>query len=982
MKYFGKFSKLLVLLIAFQAFGLQAQTKHATHQLSSTDGLYKYTTVENDPLQARVYVLKNGLTVYMSVNRNEPRIQTMIAVRAGSKNDPSETTGLAHYLEHLLFKGTDRYGSLDYSREKPLLDSIENLFEVYREMKDPELRKAIYHHIDSISGESAKWAIANEYDKMVGTLGARGTNAFTSNEQTVYVNDIPSNQLKKWTLIEGERFRNPVLRLFHTELEAVYEEKNRSLDNDGRTVSEAMEAALFQKHPYGTQTTIGTVEHLKNPSIKRIKAFYAKNYVPNNMAVCISGDFDPDVAIREIDAAFGSLEPKPIAPFTFDPEDPIAAPIKKEVFGPDAESVLIGFRYPGINNPDIHVLDMIDLLLSNSSAGLIDVNLNQKQLVLSASSTTDENLDYSVHFLSGRPRTGQTLDEVAGLLLAQIESIKQGAFDEKLLPAIVNSQTIGKIKGYESNRSRASEMMQAFILHQNWSDVAGDLDDLAQVTKADVLRVANKYYHNNYVIVYKRTGTRPDVVKVVKPAITPVSLNREAQSPFLQQIAAMPAEKIAPKFIDYKKDIQETKLASGVPVFYRHNDENQLFELYYKIDMGRKDNKRMSFALGYMNYLGTNTMTVEEVKRKFFELGMSFNLYEDNDQFTISLTGLDKNFTQGVKLFENILANLKGDQAALDALVARSLKGRADSKKNKNAILAGMRSYGTYGKLNPFNDNLSEAELKSLKPEELVGYLQDLTHFEHHVLYYGPRKLADVRTELNTLHKTPKTLKPVPNTHPYTFQDTKENVVYFVNYPMAQAEVVLLSKSMQYDAKIEPTLRLYNEYFGGGMSSLVFQTIRESKALAYAVSSSFTGVQYQTDPRYISAYVGTQADKLPETMKGMFELLTDMPEADKIFIQAKEAILNRIETERITRSGILFDYERARRMGFDHDMRRDVYTSVPTMAFADISNFQHDNVRGKHYNILVLGSKEKIDQKMLASYGNIVELKLEDVFGY
>jgi predicted Zn-dependent peptidase len=259
-----------------------------------------YESVADDPLNTRIYTLDNGLKVYLSSYDDAPRVQTNIAVRAGSKNDPAHATGLAHYLEHMLFKGTDKYGSLDYSKEKPLLDKIESLYEQYRtvDMSDIKGRDKIWRQIDSVSGEAAKLCIANEYDKMLSGIGAKGTNAYTSNERTVYVNDIPSNQIEKWLKIESERFRMPVFRLFHTELEAVYEEKNRSLDTDGSKMFEGLMSGLFENHQYGTQTTIGTIDHLKNPSLTEIRKYFNKYYVPNNMAICMSGDFEYDDVIK------------------------------------------------------------------------------------------------------------------------------------------------------------------------------------------------------------------------------------------------------------------------------------------------------------------------------------------------------------------------------------------------------------------------------------------------------------------------------------------------------------------------------------------------------------------------------------------------------------------------------------------------------------------------------------------------------------
>jgi predicted Zn-dependent peptidase len=967
----------LILVASSESFAQQPYEKHVT------PGGVTYMTVPNDPLNARIYFLKNGLTVYMSVNKNEPRIQTMIAVRAGSKNDPADATGLAHYLEHLLFKGTDKYGSLDYSKEKPLLDQIEALYEKYRSTTDATARTAIYHQIDSVSGEASKFAIANEYDKMLTEMGAKGTNAHTSNEETVYVNDIPSNQIDKWLTVESERFRNPVIRLFHTELEAVYEEKNRTLDNDGRQVSETMLAALFAHHPYGTQTTIGTVEHLKNPSITKIKQFYNTYYVPNNMAIVLSGDFDPDVVIQSIDKKFGGFAEKRIANFTFEPESQIAQPIVREVYGPEPESIELAYRFPGMNTQEAQLLKMTDMVLSNSAAGLIDLNLNQDQKVLHATSGVWSLSDYSIHIFDGRPKEGQSLDDVKKLLLDQIDLLKKGQFDASLLPAIINDFTLNQIRRAESNGGRAQEMTDAFIHGKPWQDVVTEIDHLSNITKKDIVDFANKYYGDNYVVVYKRTGDRKNVAKVVKPAITPITVNRTAQSDFLKSVADMPVSNVAPRFVDYKTDIKQTKV-NGLPMYYLHNAENELFSLYYVLDMGKKNDRDLAYALNYLDFLGTNTQSAADIKKKFFSLGSSFNVSASDDQAYVTLTGLQKNFRESVKLFEDLLANAKADPQALKDYVGRTIKGRRDMKKNRGSILnVAMVNWAKYGKTNPLTNDLSNEEMQKLSADDLVSRIHSLTSYDHHILYYGPATSEEVAAALKPLHKVPAKLKSYPTPVNYTFQDTKQNKVYFVDYDMAQAEVVMLSKGLsQYDPKNSPVVRLYNEYFGGGMSSVVFQSIRESKALAYAVFSTYQSGGKKDDPYYLSAYVGTQADKIPETMKSMFELLNEMPRADKLFEQAKSSIRNKIETERITRQNVLMQFESARRMGLDHDIRKDIYEQVPTMSYDQVSNFQQQNVKDHQYAILVLGSKKKVDMNELSKYGPVEELSLDQVFGF
>ena len=509
---------------------------------------YEYKFVNNDPMRARFYTLKNGLTVILTVNKEVPRLQTIIATKAGSKTDPKDHTGLAHYLEHMLFKGTDKYGSLNWEQEKKQLDIIDALYETYNQTRDERKRKEIYHAIDSVSGIAATFAIANEYDKMMGMIGAQGTNAFTDFERTAYINDIPSNQIDRWLAIEAERYRNPVLRIFHTELEAVYEEKNRSLDNDDDKVIELLFDKLFQQHNYGQQTTIGTVEHLKNPSLKAIREYFYKNYVPNNMCIVMSGDFDPDAVIKKVDRAFAYMQPKPVASYTFEKEAEITSPIIAEVKGPDAEYVNIAFRFPGANSNEALLLDFMSNVLSNGNAGLMDLNLIKKQEVLSASAGAYKLQDYSVLFMEGKAKEGQQLDEVKQKMLDQIELLKNGQFDNDMLVAIINNYKKSIIQERESNGGRAFGLLDAFTAEVPWDKIVSQTAEMSKITKKDIQEFAKKWLNQNYVCIYKRIGKDDNVQKVDKPGITPVEMNREAQSPFLKSIATMPATAIAPVF--------------------------------------------------------------------------------------------------------------------------------------------------------------------------------------------------------------------------------------------------------------------------------------------------------------------------------------------------------------------------------------------------------------------------------------------------
>jgi predicted Zn-dependent peptidase len=985
---------LLLLLPALAALGLTTQcqsSKPAAVAATTAPAAspapakeYRYETAPNDPLGVRVYKLDNGLTVYLSDYKNAPRIQTYVAVRAGSKNDPATATGLAHYLEHMVFKGTSKLGTKDWAKEKPELDKIEALYEKYRgERNDPAARKRTYHQIDSISGVAARYAVPNEYDKLMGSIGAKGSNAHTSNEETVYQEDIPSNQIEKWAAVQAERFTEMVPRLFHTELEAVYEEKNRGLDSDFSKEFEALNASLYPSHPYGTQTTIGTIEHLQNPSITEIKKYFNQYYVPGNVALCLSGDLDYDQTIRLIDKYFGSWQGKPAPAFVAPVEKPVTVPITKEVLGPQSENVMVGYRFPGKASRDALRLRMLDKILTNGQAGLFDLDLNQQQKVLQAQTFADLNDDYSTHVLYGTPRQGQKLEEVQALMLAEVAKVKRGDFPDWLIPAIVNNEKLNRTKSYESNEARASAMYEAFIERVSWADYVKQNEDFATITKAEIVKFANDNYGQNYVAVFKRTGEDPNKVKVVKPAITPVPANRDAASAYYKEVSALPSTELKPVFIDYKKDIQTANIKPGLPLYYTKNTENGLFSLFYAIDLGTNNNPLLDVATDYLQYLGTGQYSAAQLQQEFYKLGCSFAVSSSQDRVLISLSGLDSNLEPAMQLFEQLLSNPRPDAAALKNQVAGILKQRQDAKLNKGVILnQAMLNYAKYGPRNPFTDIVPEAQLKALKPEQLTSLLKSLPTYQHRVLYYGPRELASTTSAIRADHRTPASLKQTPPAKDFAEQPLKDKKVYWVDYKMVQAEILFLTKGDIYDRTMAPTVALYNEYFGGGMGSIVFQDLRESKALAYSAMSRYANADKTGRSNYILSYIGTQSDKLPEAMSGMESLLTDMPLADANLAIAKQSIRNSIATDRITHEGVLLSYERARRLGLDYDLRRDVYDQTQNMTFAELQKFQQAKIRGQNQVILVIGSKDRLNFKELAKYGTVQQLTLKEIFGY
>lgn len=965
----------------------QAPSKFAWKTGTSPGG-YAYKYLTNDPMQARIYTLKNGLTVMLSVNKKEPRIFTFIPTRAGSNTDPRTNTGLAHYLEHMLFKGTDKFGSLDWAKEKPLLDKIDALYEQYNKTTDEAKRREIYKEIDKTSGEAAKFAIANEYDKLMAGMGAQGSNAFTNVEQTVYLEDIPSNALDRYLAVQAERFRKPVLRIFHTELEAVYEEKNRSLDNDGWKVQETLMAALFPTHNYGQQTTIGTVEHLKNPSLIEIRNYFDKYYVPNNMAVIMAGDFNPDALIAKIDKAFAYMKAKPVQLYNPVPEAPLTTVQTREVFGPTPESVRIGYRFPGGIAQNQAIAIMCDELMSNSAAGLIDLNLNKAQKILGGGSSPQFMKDYGVWSLFGRPKQGQSLDEVKSLLLGEVAKLKSGNFDDKVMRSIVNNYKKRQIETFENNYGRADKLLDAFILSggTSYPNIISLNDQLARITKQQVMDFANEYLRDNYVVVYKRKGEDKSIVKVDKPAITPVEVNREAESPFLKQVNNMPMSEVQPVWLDYKKDIERGKVGDAGPrsveVLYVKNPDNDLFRLGYRIPMGTYHNKLLPLATQYLAFLSTSKYSSEDLSKAFFDLASDYNVYSSSDYTTVRLSGLQENFAKSVELLDHLMRNCQANEQALSDLKERLMKSRADNKLNKGAIMQGLINYAQYGPKNPYNNQLTNDELKAVTSTQLLEVLHTLFDYPQQVIYYGPQPLASLGTDLTKAHAMPAQFRAVPARQDFKqiAQDKRE--VLFADYDMVQSEIFWVRNTSAFDPAQIPTVNLFNNYFGGNMASVVFQTLRESKALAYSTYANYD-IPDRKDQQYsVSAYIGSQADKFQEAVAGMNELLNALPQSDKLLETAKIGMKKSMQTERIRQDGIIYSYLDAVDKGLDYDTRQKTYEALDKMTYADLKTFADTQLANKPYTLCVVASEKRVTPDDLAKHGAVKKLTLEELFGY
>ena len=943
-----------------------------------------YVTVPGDLMKTRIYTLDNGLKVYLSVNKERPRIQTYIAVRTGSKNDPAETTGLAHYLEHLMFKGTTQFGTNNPEAEAPLLAEIEQRYEAYRKLTDPEARKLAYHGIDSVSQVAAQYFIPNEYDKLMAAIGAEGTNAFTSNDVTCYTEDIPSNEIENWAKIQSDRFQHMVIRGFHTELEAVYEEYNLYLTDDNDKVWKALGEKLTPTHPYGTQTTIGTQEHLKNPSITNIKNYFNKWYVPNNVAICMAGDFDMDKTIAIIDQYFGGWKPgADVSQPVFPEQKPLTAPADTSVIGQQAEQVWVGWLAPKAADLQADTLDVIGEVLSNGKAGLFDLNLNQTMQVQTARAGMMTMQEYSNFILVGMPKPEQSLEEVRTLMLQEIENLKKGNFSDDLLQSVINNMKLNYQRSLENNRWRVSQHMSAFINGISWEQQTGRIDRVSKMTKEQIVDFANRFFTDGYATIFKRHGIDTLQKKIDKPAITPIPANRDMVSQFVKDIQNSQVEPIQPEFVDFSKDLTVGKTTKGLPLLYKQNTEDDLFTLVFRYEFGQEDDNRYEVAADYLDYVGTSKYTVTQIKQEFYKMACNYSVNVNADNMNITLTGLQSQMPGALALLDEVLNHAKADKDAYEQFVGLTLKSRDDAKKDQQTNFSYLVNYAIYGPHNSGRDVMSEDQLRKADPQQLLSLIAGLKNYKHSVLYYGKLTPEELSNVLEASCEMPQTWADVPQGKPYEHLQTPANEVLIAPYDAKNIYLMMYhNEARDWHPEQEGVVEVFNEYYGGGMNGIVFQEMREARGLAYSASAHYVTPAKKDEKEYYQAFIITQNDKMVDALNQFHVILNEMPASEAAFNIAKEATTKQLASLRTTKYSIINAYIRAMRKGIDYDLNEKVYNALPDMKLQDIVDFEKAQMASKTCRYIILGDEKELDMQFLEKLGPVKRLTTEEIFGY
>lgn len=934
-----------------------------TKQVETKIKTQKYTLIEEGttPFSYKTYELNNGLKVYLSKNEQEPRIQTYIGVKVGSKNDPSHVTGLAHYLEHMMFKGTSKIGTDNWKEEAKVIKKITTLYELRSKEINENKRAEIYHQIDSLSGVASQYAIANEYDKLIAEIGGQGTNAYTSMDQTVYLTNIPSGELKKWAKIEAERFSELVLRIFHTELEAVYEEFNIGQDSDNDRVFNSLTKHLFPNHPYGTQSTIGKAEHLKNPSMVEIGKFFDTYYVPNNMVMALSGDIDYDKTIEIISNEFSILENKPVVKSEFK-ADELDTIQDVHLLGNETSEVVIGYKLNGFNSDNNVMLEIVDRMFTNGYAGLLDVDLLSKRKVQDAYSFLWSNNDYSLLIFGATPKYKQSLDDVEKLLLKEINKLKSGAFENWLPQACLNDIKKDNLQSINENSFRANELLNAGIYNKNTTEFLNRFKVDLTVTKPQILSFIKEHLKDEYVVVKKEKGEAHSI-KVKAPKISPIQLRKNVNSKFYNQIKQENSMESIPDFIDFKKVITKNKIGD---YYYLKNTENELFSLNLVYDFGNYDEPLTTLAVEYLKTLGSEAKSNDELNTAFFKNGVSWNIHSNSKTMVLKIEGLSSNYKESIQQVFDLFSHPKSDLKSFNELIKSKKKKRKDLEFDKSYLLwEALLGKVQYKSDNPYISAFSNNDLSHIKEVNLIKTIKSLLEKPHEVFYFGPLSASEFKVQ--SIDLVSKLNNSVRVNHKAIVENTTRKQVHFVNHNMVQSELIFVAQK----GELSQDNYVFNKLFNAYYRTLAFREIRESKALAYSTYITINEAKSKGKHDYIYAYVGCQVDKFPMALASMEALLKSSPSDKLLFEEVKTKSIKELRSKRFKDTKVFWEWKKLDRKGFDSSIYKKALKELEAMKFEDFRRIFDAEVKNLNYALLVLGNDKELDLKQLENYGPV-----------
>lgn len=950
--------------------------------------LFSFTILHAENDKIHQYKLDNGLTVILYENHAQPTVFGSVAVRAGSKDDPTDATGLAHYMEHVMFKGTQELGTYNWDAEKPHYDKIIALYEELRASTDETQKAELNKQINEESLKAGKYAIPNEFSNMVQAMGGTGLNAGTGYDFTYYHNSFPPFQIKRWLDLYAHRFINPVFRGFQTELETVYEEKNMYSDNPFRAVTSDFISTVFDtENPYG-RLILGKTEHLKSPSIKRIYDFYNAFYVPSNMALILSGDINPEEVKPLIEETFGTWQKREIQGVPVIPENVnFTKPIKIKKKLTPYPMLILG--YPGVDvaHEDRYAVNFCARLLTNENqTGLLDKLVLDGDLI-QASAAHNQFKHAGFVAIQAIPTFDlsqmkfMSLNVVEKLINAEIEKLKNGDFDEWLIDAFKN-ETIKRHKmGLESPASVGVQLMSGFAYELPLEDFTQYKEQILAITKEDVIKAANKYFTKNHITYLSDIG-EPEKDELKKPNYKPIDPEPGHQSAYAKHFKDIALSEARENFVDFDKDVIKSELAPGVKLFYTPNEQNDIFSLVIKYGAGSAKIPTLDLATSLMNNAGIMAQyKPQALKKEYSKLGCSVQFFNNESYLYIILEGNEENLAQACQLLSRTYLLPKLDEKQMDKVKGSVIGMRGIERKEKDSQANAIKDFMIYGKESPEIKRLSTAEIRALTISDLTGDFIQATHYEASVHFCGKQSIENLVQTLKNNLAFPANLKKSDSPVVRPIVDNKKESILFLNNPDArQSEIYLYIKGSDYKNEQEPVIDAFNQYFSGGFNGLVIQELREKRSFAYSAGATYRTPSFPGNPAYQLGYIGTQADKTADAVEEFVKLIKEMPEKPERMENIKNYLVQSSKANRPTFRNLSQSIETWLKKGYSEDPNKLLLPKYEKLSFDDVLNFYNNEIAVKTIKIAIVGNKKEIDMDKLESIATIEKVSVNKLF--
>lgn len=945
---------------------------------------YQSQAEDLNALKVKEYRLENGLTVWLNEDHSQPKVFGAVVVKAGAKDCPD--TGIAHYFEHMMFKGTDRIGTLDYESEKVLLDSIAMKYDELAMTEDTVARARLQKEINELSIRSSEYVIPNEFNRLINRFGGSGLNAATSYDATIYFNTFSPQYMVQWAEINSERLINPVFRLFQSELETVYEEKNMYGDFIGGQVMDTLMARYFGPHPYA-YPIIGSTKNLKNPRLTEMHKFFEDYYVASNMALILSGDFDAQQVMPILEKAFSRIRsgnaPKQekvmLPPFNGRETMKVKFPI------PFIKAMGLGFRGVSANHEDQVALNIAVNLLNNANGtGYLDKLMVEHKL-MGALAINESMNEAGILAVAIMPKLLiQSYSSAEKMVWDEINRVKNGDFSDEMFNSLKLEQKRQYASSLENIDSRATIMMNLFSQGKSWNDYLNEVARIESITKEDVVRVAQKYFSNNYLCVTKSTGKYPKD-NLPKPAFSPVvPRNADASSSYAKQLEKIPEQQVAPRIIDFEKDVKTSKLTPLVTLYTTPNPLNDIFTLNISYGIGALEQPELMQLTNYLQLLGTESLSFEQFRSRLQSIGSTLAFDVTPDAFVMKVTGFDNHIDETMELVGDFIRHAKADDKKLRQIVDDAKVSEKAFFKSGDNVASALLEQVKYGDQSRYLRKLSLSQIKKLKGKDMLAIYDKVRSVQCDLHYCGTLPVEKV---IGTIRQhLPLERTTVASNSPY-YRELKQYdrpTVFFIDMPdMAQSIVYGYVKGDPVDDKASRhASRLFSVYFGGDMSSLMFQEIREFRSFAYRTSGRYQlpNHAHKGTAGSFTAMLSTQSDKTLDALGVLDSLIREMPLKPERMEAVKQTLVNRINNDYPPFRNLSEKVASTRMEGFDRDPAEEFLRDIATMDMQDISRFYREQISGRPVVYVIAGNRKHIDMKKLAKYGTIIKVKKKGIY--